>query len=294
VQTVNQFKTVALLGLLSGLLIAISYWIIGGATGAVVGIVLAAVMNLGSWYFSDRIALAAYNAQPVSFEQAPQLHLMVQNLCNRANLPMPALYVVPSMAANAFATGRDPQHAAVAVTQGIVEMLPEDELEAVIAHELNHIYNRDTLTQAVAATIGSAIAYLAQIASYGLWFSGSRDRQGSNPLGLLLTIILAPIAATVIQMGISRTREFAADAGSAKLTGNPRALARALQRLEAGARQMPIEGNPAFEPLLIINSFSGQFLGNLFSTHPTTEARIQALLKLEQNMSQSGVNYRLG
>jgi heat shock protein HtpX len=290
---VNQFRTVALLGLLSGLLIVISYWIIGGTSGAVVGIVLAAVMNLGSWYFSDRIALAAYNAQPVTFEQAPQLHQMVQNLCNRANLPMPALYVVPSMAANAFATGRDPEHAAVAVTQGIVQMLPEDELEAVIAHELSHIYNRDTLTQAVAATIGSAIAYLAQIASYGLWFSGSRDRNNSNPLGLLLTVILAPIAATAIQLGISRTREFAADAGAAKLTNNPRALARALQRLEASARQMPIEGNPAFEPLLIINSFSGQFLGNLFSTHPSTEARIQALLKLEQNMPESGVNYRL-
>lgn len=291
----NQFKTVALLGLLSALLITISYWVIGGTSGVILGIVLAAVTNLGSWYFSDKIALAAYGAQPVSPSQAPNLYQMVQRLCENARLPMPAIYIVPSPSANAFATGRDLEHAAVAVTEGIMQMLPDDELEAVIAHELSHIYNRDTLTQAVAATIAGAISFLAQMVSYSLWFSGGRDqRDGANPLGLLLTVILAPIAATVIQMGISRTREFSADAGSAKLTGNPRALARALQRLESGARQMPIDGNPAFEPLLIINSFSGQFLGSLFSTHPATEARIEALLKLEQEMSGSGFNRRFG
>lgn len=281
----NQFKTVALLGLLSALLITIAYWLIGGWTGAFIGIALAAVTNLGSWYFSDRIALAAYGAQPISYEQAPNLYQMVQKLCDRAGLPMPGVYIVPSPAANAFATGRDPEHAAVAVTEGILDILPEDELEAVIAHELSHIYNRDTLTQAVSATIAGAISFMAQIVSYSMWFSGGRDdRDGPNPFGLLLTVILAPIAATVIQLGISRTREFSADAGAAKLTGNPRALARALQRLESNARQMPIEANPAFEPLLIINSFSGQFLGNLFSTHPSTEARIQALLKLEREL----------
>jgi len=284
----NQFKTVALLGLLSALLITISYWIIGGTTGIVMGIILAAVTNLGSWYFSDKIALAAYGAQPVSPSEAPGLYQMVQRLCDRANIPMPAVYIVPTRAANAFATGRDPEHAAVAVTEGIMQILPEDELEAVIAHELSHIYNRDTLTQAVAATIAGAISFLAQMASYGMWFSGGRDREaGTNPIGLLLTFILAPIAATVIQMGISRTREFAADAGAAKLTGNPRALARALQRLESGAREMPIEANPAFEPLLIINPFSGESIFQLFSTHPSTEARIQALLKLEQQISGS-------
>ncbi|MBD2186162.1 zinc metalloprotease HtpX [Planktothrix sp. FACHB-1355] len=281
----NQFKTVALLGLLSALLITIGYWLIGGWTGAFIGMALAAVTNLGSWYFSDRIALAAYGAQPISYEQAPNLYQMVQKLCDRAGLPMPGVYIVSSPAANAFATGRDPEHAAVAVTEGILNILPDDELEAVIAHELSHIYNRDTLTQAVSATIAGAISFIAQMVSYSMWFSGGRDdRDGPNPLGMLLTVILAPIAATVIQLGISRTREFSADAGAAKLTGNPRALARALQRLEAGARQMPIEGNPAFEPLLIINSFSGEFLGNLFSTHPSTEARIQALLKLEQQL----------
>lgn len=292
----NQLRTVALLGLLSGLLIAISYWIIGGSTGIIVGIALAAVTNLMSWYQSDKIALAAYRAQPVSATEAPGLYAMVQRLCDRGNLPMPAIYIVPSPAANAFATGRDPEHAAVAVTEGILNMLSEDELEGVIAHELTHIANRDTLTQAVAATIAGAISFLAQMVSYSLWFPTSRnDNRGANPLGLILTVFLAPIAATVIQLAISRTREFAADAGSARLTGNPRALAQALQRLESMARQLPMTGNPAFEPLLIMNSFSGQFLSNLFSSHPSTEARVEQLLKLEQEISKpaSGVSFGL-
>lgn len=284
----NKLRTVALLGLLSGLLIAISYWVIGGLGGVIIGIALAAVTNLMSWYQSDKIALAAYRAQPVSFNQAPELYQMVQRLCDRANLPMPGIYIVPSPAANAFATGRDPEHAAVAVTEGILQILPKDELEGVIAHELTHIANRDTLTQAVAATIGGAISMLAQIVSYSLWFPSSRNgNRSANPLGLLLTIFLAPMAATVIQLAISRTREFEADAGAARITRNPRALARALQRLESTARQLPMNANPAFEPLLIVNSISGQFLGNLFSSHPPTEARIQQLLKLEQELPQS-------
>ncbi|MFH7027139.1 MAG: zinc metalloprotease HtpX [Heteroscytonema crispum UTEX LB 1556] len=282
----NQFKTAALLAALSGLLIAISYWVIGGTGGLLLGIGLAAATNLFSWYQSDKIALAAYRAQEVSAAQAPELYRIVQRLSQRANLPMPRVYIVPSPAANAFATGRDPEHAAVAVTEGILNILPEDELEGVIAHELTHIINRDTLTQAVAATVAGAISFLAQMVSYGLWFGGaSRDNdRGGNPLGVLLTVILAPVAATVIQLAISRTREFSADAGAARITGNPRALARALQRLESTARQLPIDANPAFEPLLIINSFSGQFLGNLFSSHPSTEARIEQLLKLEQQL----------
>lgn len=283
----NQFKTVALLGLLSGLLITASYWLIGGWGGAIAGIALAALTNLGSWYYSDRIALAAYGAQPVTANQAPALYQIVKRLSERANLPMPALYIVPTPAANAFATGRDPEHAAVAVTEGILNLLPEDELEGVIAHELSHVRNRDTLTQAVAATIAGAISFLAQMVSYSLWFmGGSRDEEGGvNPFGMLLTIVLAPIAATVIQLSISRTREYEADAGAARLTGNPRALARALQRLENMGRQLPMDGNPAFEPLLISNPFSGQFLGNLFSTHPSTESRIKNLLEVEQRLS---------
>lgn len=288
---INQVKTAALLALLSGLLITISYWVIGGSTGVIVGIVIAAVTNLFSWYQSDKIALAAYGAQPVSPQAAPGLYAMVERLSQRANLPMPSIYIVPSQNPNAFATGRDPQHSAIAVTEGILQILPEDELEGVIAHELTHIANRDTLTQAVAATIAGAISFLAQMLSYSLWFSpySRDDRNGPNPLGLLLTVILAPIAATVIQLAISRTREFAADAGSARITGNPRALARALQRLDATARQIPLNANPAFEPLLITNAFSGQFMSNLFSSHPPTEARVEALLRLEEQNSPQRV-----
>jgi heat shock protein HtpX len=279
----NQLKTAILLATLSGLLIAISYWVIGGIGGLVIGIGLAAATNLFSWYQSDKIALAVYKAQPVTAAEAPGLYRIVQKLSTRANIPMPGVYIVPSPTANAFATGRDPEHSAVAVTAGILDILPEDELEGVIAHELTHIINRDTLTQAVAATVAGAVSFLAQMLSYSMWFGGgSRDNErGGNLLGVLATVIFAPIAATVIQLAISRTREFSADAGAAKLTGNPRALARALQRLESTAKQMPLNANPAFEPLLIINPISGKFLGNLFSSHPATEARVEALLQLE-------------
>ncbi|MCE2699323.1 MAG: M48 family metalloprotease [Nostocales cyanobacterium LE14-WE4] len=282
----NQLKTAILLSTLSGLLIAISYWVIGGTGGLIIGIGLAAATNLFSWYQSDKIALAVYNAQPVTAAEAPALYRIVQKLSSRANIPMPGVYIVPSPTANAFATGRDPEHAAVAVTAGILDILPEDELEGVIAHELTHIINRDTLTQAVAATVAGAVSFLAQMLSYSLWFGGgSRDNErGGNPLGVLATVIFAPMAATIIQLAISRTREFSADAGAAKLTGNPRALARALQRLESTARQMPLNANPAFEPLLIIHPISGQFLGNLFSSHPATEARVEALLQLERQL----------
>lgn len=279
----NQFKTVALLGMLTGLLVLISYEVLGGPGGATTGLLMAAVMNLGSWFFSDRIALAAYGAQPVEADRAPALYQMVQRLSEKANIPMPALYLIPSQAANAFATGRDPEHAAVAVTEGILQMLPEDELEGVIAHELSHVMNRDTLTQAVAATIGGAISWLGEML---FWFGGRRDDEegGGNPLGLLLTMFLAPVSATIIQMGISRTREFAADAGAAQLTGKPQALAAALERLETSAQRMPLQGNPAFSPLLIVNPPVGKQLLNLFSTHPTTQARIEKLREIEQEM----------
>lgn len=279
----NRFKTIALLGMLSALLITVSHSVIGGLAGVILGITFAAGTNLGAWYYSDRIALAAYRAQPIAPTQAPGLYGIVDKLAQRANIPTPKVYIIPGQAANAFATGRDPQHAAVAVTEGILKVLPEAELEGVIAHELSHILNRDTLTQAVAATIAGAISFFAQILSYSLWFGGaSRDNEGGNPFGMLATVLLAPVAATVIQLGISRTREFAADAGAARLTGNPRALAQALQRLEASAQRRPLAGNPAFAPLLIVNAVPKAGLNHLFSTHPSTQARIERLLELER------------
>ncbi|MEO1392780.1 MAG: M48 family metalloprotease [Cyanobacteria bacterium J06634_5] len=285
----GQLKTVALLGLLTGLLVVIGYSLYGGP-GAILGLVMAAVTNFGSWFYSDKIALSAYKAQPVTRKQAPELYSMVERLATKADIPMPGVYVVPGAAANAFATGRDPEHAAVAVTEGIVKALSTEELEGVLAHELTHIINRDTLTQAVAATIGGAIAFLAQMLQYSMFFGGNRNRDGggANPIALMATIFLAPMAATVIQMGISRTREYAADAGAAKLTGNPRALASALQRLEASAQRLPMDANPAFSPLLIVNSLPQQMFRSLFSTHPATEDRVAALLEIEQTLDAKG------
>ncbi|EDX84942.1 peptidase, M48 family [Synechococcus sp. PCC 7335] len=285
----GQLKTVALLSLLSGLLVVIGYALYGG-TGALLGLGIAAVTNFGSWFYSDQIALKAYNAQPVTRAQLPEIYSMVERLAAKAEIPMPDVYLVPGEAANAFATGRDPEHAAVAVTQGIVRALSTEELEGVLAHELTHIINRDTLTQAVAATIGGAITFLAQMLQYSMFFGGNRDREGNgaNPIALMATIFLAPMAATVIQMGISRTREFAADAGAAQLTGNPRALATALKRLEASAQRMPMNANPAFEPLLIINAVPQQMMRSLFSTHPSTDDRVARLLELEQTQNIKG------
>ncbi len=281
----GQFKTAALLALLSGLLVVIGYALYG-STGAILGLIIAAVTNFGSWFYSDKIALAAYKAQPVTREQAPAIYAIVERLAAKAEIPMPGVYIVPGASANAFATGRDPEHAAVAVTEGIVKILSEAELEGVIGHELTHIINRDTLTQAVAATIGGAIAFLAQMLQYSMLFGGNRNREGggTNPIAMIATIILAPMAATVIQMAISRTREYAADAGSAKLTGNPRALAQALQRLEASAQRAPMNASPAFEPLLIVNAIPQQMFRSLFSTHPATEDRVAKLLELEQTL----------
>jgi heat shock protein HtpX len=280
----NQLKTVALLGALSGLLIAISYGV-GGSGGAMLGLMMSMIMNIGSWFFSDKMALAAYQAQPLSATEAPDLHQMVKRLTTRAGMPMPAIYLIPGSSPNAFATGRDPDHAAVAVTQGILEMLPEDELEAVIAHELSHIRNRDTLTQAVAATIASTISWAAQSLQYAMMWSGGRDNErGPNPIVMMATVLVAPLAATVIQLGISRTREFAADEGAARLTGDARALSRALARLDSGAASMPMQGNPAYQPLLIMNGPARGMLANLFSTHPSTADRIARLEQLQTEL----------
>ena len=285
----NQIKTAALLGLLSGILVLGGYWATGTEQGALIGLVFAAVGSFGSWFYSDKAALAAYKAQPIAREQAPELYDLVKKLTQKAGLPMPKLCVVPTQTPNAFATGRNPEHAAVAVTKGIMQILDQDELAGVIAHELTHIKNRDTLTQAVAGTLGGAVTFLGRMLTFGAMYgSVNRDnRQGGNPIGILVLVILAPISASLIQMAISRTREFSADRGSAEITGNPLALASALQKLESIGKQVPMNGNPAFEPVLIMNPFSGGGLQSLFRTHPPTEERVRRLQKIARNQQNN-------
>ncbi|HEY9740096.1 MAG TPA: M48 family metalloprotease [Coleofasciculaceae cyanobacterium] len=285
---INQIKTAALLGLLSGLLVLGGYYLIGNEQGLYMGLALAALTSFSSWYYSDKAALAAYNAQPIARQEAPELYDMVASLSERAGLPMPKLYFVPTKSPNAFATGRDPEHAAVAVTQGIVDLLSREELEGVLAHELTHVRNRDTLTQAVVGTIAGAITFLGRILTFGaLYGPVTRDnRRGGNLFGLLFLIVLAPLAAGLLQMAISRTREYSADLGSAEITGNPAALASALEKLEAMGHQIPMNGNPAMSPLLIVNPLSSEGLMSLFRTHPPTQERIRRLLELAQQKQQ--------
>jgi heat shock protein HtpX len=273
----NGLKTALLLGALSGLLLLIGD-MLGGANGMMFAFVLAAVMNLGSYWFSDKIVLRMYRAQPVGPEHP--LYRITERLAQRAGLPMPKVYVIPDASPNAFATGRNPQHAVVAATQGIMQVLSESELEGVMAHELSHVKHRDILISSIAATIGAAIMMGARMAMYAGMFGGHRsdDREGSNPIALLATMLLAPIAALLIQMAISRSREFAADAGAAQITGNPYGLAEALRKIDAIAKKVPLDANPATAHMFIIKPFSAGGLASLFSTHPPTEARVQALL----------------
>lgn len=284
----NQIKTAALLGLLSAILVFGGYWATGTEQGAIIGLIFAAISSFGSWFYSDKAALAAYKAQPTTREQSPELFDMVANLTQKAGLPMPKLFVVPTKTPNAFATGRDPDNATIAVTQGIIEILDKDELAGVIAHELTHIKNRDTLTQAVAGTLGGAITFLGRMLTFGtLYGPVNRDnRQGGNPLGIIILVVLAPVSASIIQMAISRTREFSADYGSAEITGKPLALASALQKLESIGKQIPMNGNPSFEPILIMNSFSGGGLQSLFRTHPSTEERVHQLQEIAKQQQQ--------
>jgi heat shock protein HtpX len=277
----NGFKTVLLLGALSGLLLVIGE-LLGGANGLVFAFILAAVMNFASYWFSDKIVLRMYRAQEVGSDH--QLFRVVERLTRQANLPMPKVYVIPDASPNAFATGRNPSHAAVAATQGILQLLTEPELEGVLAHELAHVRHRDILISSVAATIAAAIMMTARMAQFAAMFGGyggrdeGRDR-GSNPIALLATIILAPLAAMLIQMAISRSREFAADAGGAAIAGNPYGLADALRKIDAVSKRVPLDANPATAHMFIIQPFSGRSLMSLFSTHPSTEARIKALLE---------------
>jgi heat shock protein HtpX len=273
----NTLKTALLLGVLSGLLLVVGQ-AIGGRQGLVVAFGFAALMNFASYWFSDRIVLRMYRAREVGPEHP--LARLVARLTERARLPMPKVYLIPTEAPNAFATGRNPEHAAVAATEGIMRLLSEPELEGVMAHELAHVKNRDTLISAVAATIAAAIMMLANIARWGALFGGSRqdNRGGGNAIALLATAIIAPLAAMIIQAAISRSREFVADATGAEIAGRPDGLANALRKIEAAARRVPLPANPATAHLFIIQPLSGQSLLSIFSTHPPTEERIARLL----------------
>jgi heat shock protein HtpX len=274
----NGLKTALLLGTLSGLLLLIGD-LAGGVNGMLFALVIAAVMNLGSYWFSDKIVLRMYRAQQVGPDHA--LYRLTERLARQGGLPMPKVYIIPDASPNAFATGRDPQHAAVAATQGIMQVLSEQELEGVIAHELAHVKHRDSLISSVAATIAAAIMMVARMAMYAGMFGGGRDDRegGSNPIALLAMMILAPIAAMLIQAAISRSREFSADAGGARIAGTPYGLADALRKIEAVARRVPLDANPATAHMFIVKPFSGRGLMSLFSTHPPTDARIRALLE---------------
>ena len=275
----NTIRTTLLLGALTGLLMLIGGYF-GGKNGVVIAFLFAMVMNFGSYWFSDKIVLRMYKAQEISESQAPELYGIVKNLALRGDLPMPRVYVIPENTPNAFATGRDENHAVVAVTEGITRILNRDELEGVIGHELTHIKNKDMLIGSFAATLAGAIVMLANMAQWAAIFGGvSRDDDegGGGLIGLILMAILAPIAATVIQMAISRSREFLADAGGAKISGKPYGLAGALEKLQRASQAIPMDANPSTAHMFIVNPLTGGSLMSLFSTHPPLEERIARL-----------------
>jgi heat shock protein HtpX len=275
----NGVKTIALMTLMTVGFVLLGQYL-GGQQGMIMALVLAAVMNFIAYWFSDKIALLSYGAQPVSEAEVPELYSLVRNLATRAGIPMPKIYIIPSASPNAFATGRNPQHAAVAVTQGILQLLNRQELEGVIAHELGHVKNRDILIGSIVATMAGAITMLARMASWGAMFGGygDRDRDRGGGLGLLIMAILAPIAALLVQMWISRTREYQADASGAAIAGTPHGLANALEKLERGAQMIPISNaNPSSAHMFIVNPLSGKSLMALFSTHPPIAERVARL-----------------
>ncbi len=274
----NNVKTVLLLGLLTGLILFIgSFWGQGGMT---IALFMSILMNFGSYFFSDKIALSMYGAKPVSRDEAPRLYAMLEYLCSRSGVPMPKVYIIPEESPNAFATGRNPEHASVAVTQGALRLLDENELQGVLAHELSHVKNRDILISSVAATMAGIIMWVANMARFAAFFGGgSRDRDdGGGALASLFTIIVAPFAALLIQMWISRTREYQADASGAETAGTPTGLASALQKLENYSKRIPMDASPSTAHMFIMHPFSGSSLMNLFSTHPPTQKRIERLL----------------
>jgi len=276
----NALKTALLLGLLTGFMILVGDWL-GGQNGMILALGIAAVMNFVSYFFSDKIALMTYRAQPVTREELPRVYEVVERITQRQGLPMPKIYVIPMESPNAFATGRNPSHASVAVTQGILNLLDDEELEGVLAHELGHVRNRDILISSIAATLAGAITILARMAYWGALFGGmgGRDREdrGGGGLGALFMLILAPIAAMLIQLAVSRSREYQADATGAHFTGNPYALARALQKLDAYSKRIPMVASPSSAHLFIVQPLLGINFAGLFSTHPPIRKRIERL-----------------
>jgi heat shock protein HtpX len=274
----NTFKTAFLLTALTLLLMFIGR-VFGGQNGMLLAVIFAAVMNFVSYFYSDKIALAMYRAQPVTREELPRAYQIVERLTQKIGIPMPKMYVIPTESPNAFATGRNPQHASVAVTHGILGLLNDEELEGVLAHELGHVRNRDILISSIAATVAGAITFLAHIARWGMIFGGyerDRDSRGGG-ISALFMVILAPIAAVLIQLAVSRSREYQADESGAHFTGNPYALASALAKLDAYSKRVPMQATPSAAHLFIIQPFLGQSLMSLFSTHPPIAKRIERL-----------------
>jgi len=275
----NGIKTLFVLALLSALLV----WaggVFGGERGLTYALGFAVLMNAGAYFFSDKIALASSGAKPVTREEAPKLYEVVERLCGKANLPIPKLYMTPEAAPNAFATGRNPSHASVAVTQGLMELMNDDELEGVIAHELSHVRNYDILTTSIAATLAAAITYLGTMARWGMIFGGMRDEEdnrGGGLISVLLLAFLAPLAAMLLQLMVSRRRESAADETGARLVGHPYGLISALEKLGAYNKRIPMDTSPATASLYIVRPLSASTFANLFSTHPPLEERIEAL-----------------
>lgn len=281
----NHFKTVLLMGVLTGLFVLVGE-AFGGRQGMFIALALAAGMNLFSYWYSDKIVLMLYRAQPVSESEAPGLYRIVRRLTQRAGLPMPRLYIIPTEAPNAFATGRNPQNAAVAVTSGLLRLLNEEEIEGVIGHELAHVQNRDILISAIAATLAGALMIVVRIFAYSamLFGGGSREERNGGGLAALFMLIVAPIAALLIQMAISRSREYQADATGAQLSGNPQALARALMKLQQATEYVPMDAEPATAHMFIVNPLNARSLMYLFATHPPVEERVARLQKMAMSI----------
>jgi heat shock protein HtpX len=280
----NTLKTMVLLVTLTVLFIFIGA-LLGGRSGMTIALFIALVMNFFAYWFSDKIVLRMYGAREVSEAEAPELYSIVRTLSQKAGLPMPKVYIIDADQPNAFATGRNPRHGAVAVTTGIMRLLDRNELAGVISHELAHIKNRDILVSTIAATIAGAISYLAQMAQWAMIFGGRRDDdEGGNPIAALVMMIVAPIAAMLVQLAISRTREYGADAGGARIVGNPLYLANALKKLHYASQRIPLEANPATSHMFIVNPLSGGGFAKLFSTHPPIEERIARLEAMARGM----------